>query len=83
MVRLEVTPEVRRVGVLLPDQRLAKAAPRDAANCIRRRTPDPRSRRRPAVALDRREEVPDHGVLHSRRVHPACDPGRPTVDPAL
>ena len=35
VVGLEVTPEVRRVGVLLTDQGLAKAAPRHAADCVK------------------------------------------------
>ena len=34
VVCLEVTPEVRRVGVLLADQRLAEAAPRHASDYV-------------------------------------------------
>ena len=38
-----------------------------------------RPRAAPVVALEGREEVPDHGVLHPRRVHPAPTTAEPEL----
>ena len=53
---------------------------RAPTRCLRWRG---RPRAAPIVTLDRRGEVPDHGVLHPRRVHPVPTTAEPelTVTP--